>query len=312
MTRASLSQQVNPQVLGVVATNWLVIADQQRSITNEECLLLAKLHSDAVDYQKTGRQVPLEDIPKARFPRPDWSAPETIEDMPHHDAKYYRSETALGKLTRAIDLKAHEPSLAPRIRPRRGARTAAGRVESLTDEFSSLSLGSSATSVIFEAIEPLIAEYFNPNARISGQVAELIATAFRTFSEELWGITGRFTLSNRFFKPLSEEELIVGTITQKTSQPALRKEKIAKLKDATDYEFRRVKKVLDDDGNRPVKDYLQYAWTAWKLSVTEMKKNTFGAKAFWWVSLSAIFDALKLAEEAQTTTKSKNVRNRAA
>ncbi|KAF9450089.1 RdRP-domain-containing protein [Macrolepiota fuliginosa MF-IS2] len=286
-------------VLGVVATNWLIIADQQGNITNKDCILLAKLHSDAVDYQKTGRQVPLEDIPKARFPRPDWNAPETIEGMAHQDTKYYKSETALGKLTRAIDLKAHEPSLPPRVRPRprRGAaRTAAGRVESLADDFSGLGLGNSATSVIFENVELLVVAFINPHVRIGPRVSDLIATAFGSFAEELRSITSRYSLSHRFYKPLTEEELIVGTIVQKTSQPGLRKEKIAKLKDATDYAFKRVKEALE--GERPAKEYLQYAWNAWKFSITEMRKETFGAKAFWWITLGAVFDALKLVEEA--------------
>lgn len=43
------------QALGMVATNWLIIADQSRlGILDPLCMKLAALHSDATDYPKTG------------------------------------------------------------------------------------------------------------------------------------------------------------------------------------------------------------------------------------------------------------------
>lgn len=286
------------QVVGVVATNWLIIADQKRDILDSDCLKLAKLHSDAVDYQKTGRQVPLDEIPKPKHPMPDWNAPETIENMSRQEGKYYRSETALGKLTRAIDLKAHEPSSLPRYRPKRRGQTAVGRVENLVDELSSLGLGDNATSVIFDALEPLVARFFNPHARVSARISDSIVISFKSFTEELRSIASRHSLSSRSFKPLSEEELIIGTITQKTTQPAFRREKIAKMKESADYAVRKVRDNLEGEEDRAPKEYLRFAWTAWKLSLVEMRKRTFGAKAFWCVTLGAVFDAIKIIEEA--------------
>lgn len=283
----------------MVATNWLVIADQEKSITHPDCLDLAKLHSDAVDYQKTGRPVDLDSIPRPKHQRPDWCAPETIENIPNLQNKYYQSMTALGKLTRAIDLKAHEPSIPSRSRPRRGDRTGVGRLENLTDDLSSIDLGNTSTSAIFDAVEPLVAKYFNPHTRANTQIRDLVFHTFRSFSEDLGGISSRCSLSHRHFKPLSEEELIISTIAQKTSQPSFRKEKIAKLKEGTDYAFRKVKDAFDGDGGRPPKEYLKHAWAAWKFSIVETKKETFGSKAFWWISLSLVFDALKIVDEAE-------------
>lgn len=37
------------QVLGMIAINWLIIADQ-KGIFDADCLKLSQLHSDAVDY----------------------------------------------------------------------------------------------------------------------------------------------------------------------------------------------------------------------------------------------------------------------
>ncbi|KAJ3575271.1 hypothetical protein NP233_g1196 [Leucocoprinus birnbaumii] len=264
-------------VLGVVAINWLIIADQKRDITALQCLELAKLHSDAVDYQKTGRQVELESIPKARFPKPDWSAPETIDSLPNQGNKYYESQTALGKLARRIDLKEHEPTLPPRRpRPRYGGRAPVGAVNDLADELSSIGLEDTAVLTIRAVIEPLVA---------------------RMFTDEFLSIASRYSLSHRFFKPLSEEELIIGTITQKTTQPTLRREKIAKIKDANDYASRRVREALEGSDDRAPREYLTYAWAAWILALREMRKGTFGAKAFWWITIDAVFDAMREVEE---------------
>lgn len=59
--------------LGVIATRHMILADQRPLGTRDpDCLKLASLHSNAVDFSKTGRAVDLEDLPKAeRHYRPD-------------------------------------------------------------------------------------------------------------------------------------------------------------------------------------------------------------------------------------------------
>lgn len=97
MNRAQLGQDLpSSQVLGLVATNWLLIADiSEDGIHDEACLQLAQLHSDAVDYPKSGNPVDIEDIPRPHIRvKPDWHAPETITDL---TGKYYTSERAIGK-----------------------------------------------------------------------------------------------------------------------------------------------------------------------------------------------------------------------
>ncbi|KAF5355063.1 hypothetical protein D9756_005511 [Leucocoprinus leucothites] len=296
-------------VLGLVANNWLIIADQKGDITSPQCLELAKLHSDAVDYQKTGRQVELDSIPKPKFPRPDWSAPETIDNIPNQENKYYQSETALGKLTRNIDLKAHEPTLPPRTRPRRRAQISPGTVNDLADEMSSLNFLDKATSAIRGAVEPLVARFINTRGGVSPDISEVIAHQFRLFGDELMSIASRYSLSHRLYKPLLEEELIIGTITQKTTQPSLRREKIAKIKDASEYACCKVKEALEGNDDRAPREYLTYAWTAWIFSLREMRKGTFGAKAFWWVTIGTVFEAVKEVEEDEGV-ESRSTRSR--
>jgi RNA-dependent RNA polymerase len=94
------------QVLGLIAINWRIIADQSdKFIFDEDCMTLAQLHSDAVDYPKGATPVPLEKIPKLKFKaRPDWNRPEIMNDS--KSADYYESPRAIGRLFRAIELPA--------------------------------------------------------------------------------------------------------------------------------------------------------------------------------------------------------------
>lgn len=84
------------QVLGIVGINWLIIADQSnQGIFDPDCLMLAQLHSDAVDYPKSGQPVPLNKIPRLKFrAKPDWNAPETLG---RESDKFYNSNKAIGR-----------------------------------------------------------------------------------------------------------------------------------------------------------------------------------------------------------------------
>jgi len=251
-------------------------------------MVLAKLHSDALDYPKTGRQVDIMDIPKPKFPKPDWSAPETIDGLPNQDGKYYQSQTALGKLNRQIDLKAHEPSF-----PRRHVATSANTIDGITDRLFSIGLTDTALQAIQNVVAPRVARRLDILTRASPDISEVITYQFKFLTDELLSISSRYSFSRRRFKPLIEEELIIGSITQRTSQPALRKEKMTKIKEATEFVFRRVREALEGDDNRTSREYLRYSWTAWMFSLREMSKKTFGAQSFWWIAAGAVFDAMK-------------------
>ena len=117
--------------LGQIATLHQIMADQEDSATfSQVCLLLADLHSNAVDFSKTGIPVQSRTIPPYPKARPDFMAPgpqvligkkirlEDIENIPEADEAnelveaesygppkiwYYESPRILGKLYRAID-----------------------------------------------------------------------------------------------------------------------------------------------------------------------------------------------------------------
>jgi RNA-dependent RNA polymerase len=93
------------QIVGLVAINWLVIADQsEHGIFDPGCFKLAELHSNAVDFPKSGRPVRLHEIPMPKHSaKPDWNAPETVQ-VDYESGAYYGSTKAIGRLFRSIDL----------------------------------------------------------------------------------------------------------------------------------------------------------------------------------------------------------------
>ncbi|KAI1214371.1 RdRP-domain-containing protein [Annulohypoxylon truncatum] len=116
--------------LGVIATKHMILADMKNAGTaDNECRLLAELHSTGVDYSKSGIPIDvnkLRNLTRTNY-RPEFLAPappakivgrtevvfetqrptsiddDEDEDGPRH--KYYRSDKVLGKLFRAIDEK---------------------------------------------------------------------------------------------------------------------------------------------------------------------------------------------------------------
>ena len=117
--------------LGMIATLHQIMADQEDLGTfSPPCLLLADLHSNAVDFSKTGIPVKVTSIPRYPKTRPDFLAPgpqvliessiklrtleasldgeqrdEVMEAESYQPPKirYYESEKVLGHLYRAID-----------------------------------------------------------------------------------------------------------------------------------------------------------------------------------------------------------------
>ncbi|EEH16788.2 hypothetical protein PABG_06875 [Paracoccidioides brasiliensis Pb03] len=113
--------------LGRIATIHQAIADQRdRGTFDEQCLLLAELHSTAVDFSKSGVPVDLARIPKFPRYRPDFQAhgprvriaeslslheedeETTVHDLDDEDderppTRFYKSYKILGKLYRSID-----------------------------------------------------------------------------------------------------------------------------------------------------------------------------------------------------------------
>jgi RNA-dependent RNA polymerase len=276
-------------VLGIIALNWLIIADQSRDGLNDpDCLTLAHLHSDAVDYPKTGQPVSLEAIPKLKFrAKPDWNAPETINT---DSANYYESQRAIGRLFRDIDL----PALRTTKRSDKYRRQMEPDELTLEDMLEGFHLAGEFDDPVHLAVKSRVSDLID----IPLECDETIENTMRLFDRYVWElrtICHSHTLSSARFASLTEEEAVIGTIVAKCSQPRKRRDLMAKMRDLTDRLVRSVKEefVGEDDG---FADSLERAWVAWKVSL--MKSKEFGAKSFGWIALSGIFDAIKGIEDA--------------
>ncbi|KAJ7785996.1 RNA-directed RNA polymerase 2 [Mycena metata] len=294
---------INSDALGVVATNWLLIADQSpKFILDADCMKLAALYSDAVDYPKTGRPVAINAIPKPKSNlKPDWHAPEVTANMDD----FYKSDRAIGKLFRAINLpdvqRAATLSQFERRMIREG-RMRPPQVDDLAETLDGLDLDDDPMVL---AIQANVARFIRTTAR-PPEIVEYIAQIFNRYASELQGICVAHTLSHGKTALLSEEEAVVGTIVAKTSQPRKRADLIASLRDKSDILVRGVKEELLGDDDVGWNECLQRAWLSFELAVELAggEQKSFGALSFIWIALGAIFDAVKELEDEQKVSHS--------
>ncbi|KAL1748886.1 RNA dependent RNA polymerase-domain-containing protein [Schizophyllum fasciatum] len=283
-------------VLGIIAINWLIIADQsQQTIFDQDCLTLSQLHSDAVDFPKSGQPVEITKIPRLKFKaKPDWNAPETVNA---DSARYYESQRAIGRLFRAIELPAvRTVQQTSRAQGRRRRRRRAAQ-DDLADDLAGLAVDE-FDDPLFEALYDRVSAYdVRVDDEPSHEERESTGQLFQRYTNELRSICATNTLSQSRAAMLTEEEATMGTIVQKTSQPRKRKDQMAKLREQTDFLVRGIREEMAGDDDDIPEVPLHRAWLAWQLAWRKRKQKLFGAQSFGWVAMGAIFEAVKEIEE---------------
>lgn len=282
------------QHLGLIAKKWLRIADK-KSIYDKSCLQLAKLHSDAVDYPKTGKPVPIRDIPKD-YPGglPDWSKPEIVKD----GEDYYKSQKALGVLYRDIQL--FDPKRRRRQRRMNGSFAHDAGEDTLVSRMSNSQQNMGDDEVyegVMSRMRPFLSDEI-PNGK--QQLIDIADNLFDSFAARLEDICASYTMSNKQER-LSEVEAILGVISERTSQPRGRNEQMARLREHTSQLVTDTLWELELGEQRDNRKRLALALAAWDLSKGKMasEQETFGARSFWWVSLGAVFDAMRAIEREE-------------
>ncbi|KAF8640510.1 hypothetical protein AX17_000172 [Amanita inopinata Kibby_2008] len=277
-------QFISSDVVGIIAINWLIIADQSKDgIFDKDCLELAKLHSDAVDYPKSGTPIELERIPKLKYKaKPDWNAPETAKQ---HSAKYYESGRAIGRLFRDIKLPA-EQITASQTHHRRRRRSS--RMEN-TPESEMGDYG--VSSHVVEVIDTLMENYLGDQIWAEDSTLNDIKRIYDRYVSELRAICATHALSHSHSSWLTEEEAFTGTIIAKTSQLRKRKDLISRLREQTDLLVRGVREELAGNEDMSLEEVLERAWIAWDYALS--KTMAFGAHSFTWVSLGSIFETVR-------------------
>ncbi len=210
-TRADSSQ-----TLGIIATTWLIIADQSPlGILDPDCLELAALHSDAVDYPKSGQPVPLELIPRQHSQvKPDWNAPETIN---RENPSYYESDRAIGKLFRAIDLPAIQVvQRAARFQRRHMPDT--DQDGQLADVLALIYADEEDADDVAGAVRDRVAEFIHTNEYDDATITD-IWELYNTYVSQLRAICADNTLSHSRSAMLTEEEAVVRASAPSPSLP---------------------------------------------------------------------------------------------
>ena len=283
-------------MVGIIAVNWLYIADQSpKHIFDEKCMLLAQLHSDAVDYPKSGEPVKLERLLADKvFPKskPDWSAPETNTQQ---SARYYQSRSAVGRLFRGVELPTVHAAVDDRRRRRRrrgnSSHVRENQLETETGAASSIHEG------FVDEIDSVVIGCIGSVTDVGEEVITMIKQLYERYVSELRAICTTHTLSRSQSQPLTEEEALMGTIVAKTSQPRRRKNLISKLREQTDILVRGVKEELGGDDGMPPEEVLRRAYLAWDHAL--QKGTMFGAQTFGWITLHIIFDTVRQIEDAR-------------
>ncbi|EIW64750.1 RdRP-domain-containing protein [Trametes versicolor FP-101664 SS1] len=295
-----VAEYINSDTLGIIAITWLIIADQStEGILDPDCLKLAALHSDAVDYPKSGQPVPIQHIPRLQFARkPDWNAPETMSiDTLSESPRFYESVRAIGKLYRSIDL--------PALRTvDRAARYQLRHMRQAGQDFLPTILGqfhtnrSSEEDVVFDAVRHHVAGFIDPGSYDRATVTS-IWELYNSYVSRLRAICADHALENSRTAMLTEEEAVVGTIVAKCSQPRKRRDLISQLREQTATLVSDVRHELEGEDDTPHEVSLLRAWIAFRIG--NMEQKYFGGHSFGWVALGGIFDTIKDIEDEERT-----------
>ncbi|KAF9469267.1 RNA dependent RNA polymerase-domain-containing protein [Collybia nuda] len=262
---------INSDVLGLLSDRLLVIADQSKEgILDKDCLWLAELCSQAVDFPKQGIPV---DIDNNRLPRtlirckPDWHAAEVISPR---NTDYYESSRALGVLYRSISLD--DPQTIP--------TDGASPVATLTDPISL-------------RLKTYIQHYLQPYTDPDGRSPDTMRL-FGIYVEELRYICATHTLTDAPEVRLLEAEVVAGTILAKCSQKRWRKDRKHRMSRHASTLVRDIRRnIMEDIEKAPEEELfigLAKAWDAWEFSLR--RKNDFGGHSFGLIALGVIFDCL--------------------
>lgn len=259
-----------------------------------DCLKLSNLHSDAVDYAKSGVPVQLSSIPRLKHgSKPDWNAPETI---PSGNPKFYPSKRAIGRLFREITL----PALSTVQRALRSqTRTLEqGRQVTLANIVTAFRANyePDEDDPVQVAVQDRITAFIAVGAHDEDLIVE-IWEVFENYVTELQMVCTDNYISTSRNGMLTEEEAVVGTIVAKSSQPTMRREAMAKLREQTSVLVQSVAHQLAGEDGTLFEKSMERAWVAYRIACLE--QGYFGAKSFAWIALTEIFDAIRNIEESE-------------
>ena len=247
----------------------------QHGTLDPDCLTLAQLHSQAVDYPKNGNKVMIKDMPRLliRF-KPDWDKAE--EDAPR-SSDYYESDRALGHLFRNIVLEdmpntLHHHQDKAEIQP------------------------------ISKVLWPLVRRHL-PGLPAGDQTRMTwIDSLYMTYREELTYMSSTYSISQVAGSRLREEELVIGTILGKCTQRRYRSSRLHAMRDNVGFLVQETKGQLvgrlEGLSESELKERLAVAWDVWLFSLKKALNcpspgENFGTESFGLLGLGLVLECLE-------------------
>jgi RNA-dependent RNA polymerase len=236
---------------------------------------LAKLYSKAVDYAKNGVPVDINNnFPKPLIKyKPDWHKAEVTGA---HEVDYYESDRALGHLFRNIDLHELDEPL-----------------ESLsgTDSEETAPL----EDMISRTIAPFILQTLNIADEAFGAENTKTEELYARFVVEMRYVCMTHTLLDTPDVRLTEEEVVLGTILAKSTQPRLRSDRGIRMRYHAETLVREIRVQIAPTGDQPTdeeyRDGLRNAWATWSWAQHHREKEFI--ESFSLITLGVILDCLK-------------------
>ncbi|KAG8906418.1 hypothetical protein FRB99_006920 [Tulasnella sp. 403] len=303
-----VAEFINSDILGLIADQFLILADQSDKMCRDPgCIELAQLASAAVDFSKSGTPVDWQTAPKPLYSpnvKPDWSAGEV--DNRSSKLQIYPSRRAIGQLYRQIDLTDADRLAARQARrehvPRPNRRAESGLSRAMERMAISGPTQAVLENPITLALRRPLRRHIDVDAALPASITTATTGRFNAYASELQYICATWTLTTT---PLTEEEVLMGTIANKTSQPRKRQSQMAHLRTQSDELVKRIRIVLRTGDNQidpespeqdeDLEESLLRSWAAWQVAV--MQKERFGAKSFGMIALAAIFQIMKEIDE---------------
>ncbi|KAJ1311089.1 hypothetical protein OPQ81_009592 [Rhizoctonia solani] len=272
---------INSDILGLVSLRHLRLADDRPlGVNDPDCLKLAALHSKAVDFQKSGTPVEMKDLPYPSRARPDWDAGE-VQVRRGAQNNVYKSERALGQLYR--DIKLEEVKL-------QTAGTHPGIEFGLNLDIDIIArpLEHSKYDFIARRLRESLSRYINVDKVPRSQFVEA-ASLLGDYINEMTRICNDYALTSRSI--LSEEEVVAGTILERTSQRRKRQDRISEMRTASAVLVQNVHDVLRGSDSDSLEDWASRSWAAYQVAVANTTE--FGRKS---LGLLALENALEAAD----------------
>ncbi|KAI0749297.1 RdRP-domain-containing protein [Daedaleopsis nitida] len=290
-------EYMRSDLMGLLADQHLIIGDQSKWGTyDSDCMKLAELCSRAVDYPKNGVPVDIEEMPRKLInAKPDWKKTEDNDPRP---ADFYESTRALGLMYRDIEIRPIDvpPSSFPN-----GTPLSPVKERPLSDAISA-------------ALRPSIEHHLARFANDDGAVADVEAL-FRLYARELSYICLTHAPADTSDVRLSEEEVVMGVILAKCSQPRWKRNRMHRMREhigqvVRDVKYRRrglgVALKKDKEEGEPEREELLRAlgkaWAAWDFGMRN--RNTFGGNSFALIGLGVVCDMVEKLDKLESGSSS--------